>query len=73
MEALRNARIKGDIVYFGDDARGGIHYLLDDLDYNEARVFFTQARSRGEVRFEDDDARLFVLQYSDGKYVLVRR
>lgn len=60
-------------VNYEENAEEGIRYLRDDLDSNEARVFFDQARQKGQVQFEDDDDRQFTLFYRDGIYTLVRR
>lgn len=50
-------------------------YLRDDLQYEEARVFFEQARYRGEAQFEDDYDGQWTIKYnrSTGGYLLVKR
>jgi len=55
------------------DVEEGISYLRDDLDFNEARIFFDQARQKGFAEFEDDEDRQYTLLYKDGNYTLVRR
>lgn len=61
------------IVYYEKDAYEGMRHLRDDLDYNESRVFFDQARQRKSVPFEDDEDRQYTLIYQNGVYTLVRR
>ena len=56
---------KGDIE--------GIRYLTEDLDYNEAKVFFEHAKNYGESQFEDDNERQFTLTHKSGVYTLTRR
>jgi hypothetical protein len=65
--------LHGFPVQYEDNAFEGIRYLRDDLDYNEARVFFDQARERGSAPFEDDADRQYTLLYRAGVYTLVRR
>ncbi len=71
---LRKATIHGAIVYFEDNATTGVNYLLYDLQFEEAAVFFRYARAHGSAQFEDDHERQFTLFYnSDGTYLLKRR
>ncbi len=56
-----------------ENAREGIGHLRDDLDSEEARVFFDQARQRGSAEFEDDEGRQYTLIYQNGSYILTRR
>jgi len=65
--------IHGFIVVYEQNAQPAVQYLRDDLDFNEARVFFDQARLRGQAMFEDDEDRQFTLLYKDGVYTLIRR
>lgn len=65
--------IHGFTVIFEQNAIEGIRYLRDDLDFNEARVFFDQARTKGSAQFEDDQDRQYTLFYKGGSYTLVRR
>ena len=60
-------------VNYEENAEDGLRYLRDDLDSNECKVFFDQARQKGSVQFEDDDDRQFTLFYRDSAYTLVRR
>lgn len=65
--------IHGHHVAYEKDAYEGVRYLKNDLDHKEAEVFFSQARMRGSVMFEDDKDRQFTLTYKDGVYSLTRR
>ena len=69
----KTATIKGYIVHYEDDALLGLRYIENHLDYNEARVFFEQARNRGSAEFEDNNRVNFTLLHHDGAYTLVRR
>ncbi|MBI2451306.1 MAG: hypothetical protein HYV52_03190 [Parcubacteria group bacterium] len=67
--------IHGFKVMFEENAREGVQYLEADLDLNEAKVFFDQAKLKGSAQFEDDEERQFTLmhQRNDHNYVLIRR
>lgn len=65
--------VYGFAVVYEQNAYDGIKYLRDDLDFGEARVFFDQARSRGQAQFEDDEDRQYTLIYQNGVFTLVRR
>ena len=65
--------LHGFMVAFEENAREGVNYLRDDLDLNEAKVFFDQARVRGSAQFEDDEDRQYTLFYQNNVYVLARR
>lgn len=65
--------VHGFTVAFEENVREGINYLRDDLDINEAKVFFDQARVRGSAQFEDDEDRQYTLFYQNGAYTLARR
>lgn len=65
--------VHGFAVSFEENAREGINYLREDLDLNEAKVFFDQARVRGSAQFEDDEDRQYTLFYQSIGYVLARR
>lgn len=66
--------VHGLKVAFEENARPGIDYLSNDLDTNEARIFFDQARVKGSAQFEDDEDRQYTLFYQkDGSFVLARR
>ncbi len=60
-------------VTYEENAVEGVRHLRDDLDFNEARIFFDQARSRGSAEFEDDEDRQYTLFYKGGIYTLARR
>lgn len=70
---LKETYIHNYRVQYDDDAEAGVRHLDDDLDAEEARVFFDQARLRGKAAFEDDQERNFVLTYRGGQYFLNRR
>jgi len=65
--------VHGFPVVYEENVSAGIRYLRDDLDYQEARVFFDQARQRGSAQFEDDTDRQYTLFYKNGIYNLVLR
>lgn len=65
--------IHGFQVEYEENGYEGIRYLREDLDYNEARVFFDQAKLKGSAGFEDDQDRQYTLVYRTGLYVLMRR
>lgn len=75
---MEEKKLKKEIVYgfplsYEDGTYNGVRYLRDDLQREEARVFFDQARQRGEAQFENDYEEQFTLKYSGGKYELVKR
>lgn len=70
---IQKTIIHGFSVSYEENATGGIGHLRDDLDYNEAKVFFDQARARGSAQFEDDEERQYTLLYQNGAYALLRR
>lgn len=71
---MKEIRIHGFKVKYEDNARPGIDYLLYDLDSEEARVFFYQAKLKKYAKFEDDEDRQFTLSFNlDGTYTLIRR
>lgn len=70
---LKKTRIHGFTISYEDNAREGLRYLRDDLDYREAKVFFDQAKSKGSAEFEDEYDRQFTLMHQRGVYVLMRR
>ena len=65
--------VHGFNMDYEENAMEGIRYLRDDLDFNEAKVFFDQSREKGSAEFEDDEDRQFTLFYKDGIYTLSRR
>lgn len=69
----KSTQIAGHKVYYDDRCASGIRRLRDDLDLNESKVFFNQARSRGSADFEDDQEGQYTLKYQNGAYFLNRR
>lgn len=65
--------VHGFKVRYEEENSEGIKYLRDDLSYEEAKVFFDQAKIKGSAQFEDDLDRDFTLLYQSGVYVLMRR
>ncbi len=65
--------IHGYSVSYEENAVEGIKHLRDDLDREEARVFFNQAHEHAKSLFEDDEDRQFTLIYQNGSYTLIRR
>lgn len=65
--------VHGFSIAYEENAVEGIRYLRDDLSFDEARVFFDQARMKTSAQFEDDEDRNFTILYHDGSYTLVRR
>ena len=61
------------INYNEEDAQTGMEYLRDNLSYEEARVFFDDARNTGSAPFKSDRGEHFELTYENGEYTLKRR
>lgn len=72
-EEQKQRDVHGHNVWYTEDAKHGVEYLDNDLDYQEAEVFFRDAKLRGESRFEDDKDRNYALVYTNGKYTLAFR
>jgi hypothetical protein len=71
---MKNIYVHGFKVEYEDKAKKGVDYLLYDLDREEARVFFDQARLRKRAEFEDDDEGQYTLYYQgSNSYKLVKR
>lgn len=71
---MKKIYIYGFKTKYEDSAKAGTDYLLYDLDREESKVFFNQARAKKYAKFEDDDERQFTLNYNpDGTYTLIRR
>lgn len=70
---LQKRSIYGYPVSYEENANNGIRYLQNDLDFQEARVFFEQAKQKGMAPFEDDQNRQYTLYYQNGAYLLVSR
>jgi hypothetical protein len=66
--------IYGFIVNYNEECRNGVNYLRNDLQREEAIVFFDQARLKGKAEFEDEMENNYTLVYNrDGTYTLVFR
>jgi len=63
-------KVHGHEVSYDQDAYHGVHYL-NTISFNEAEVFFRQAKVHGSAEFEDTLRRHFTLEYHDGVYTLV--
>ncbi|MBI2035091.1 MAG: hypothetical protein HYT12_00205 [Candidatus Liptonbacteria bacterium] len=72
---LKNIKVYIYPVEYDEKDYDGIKYLRDDLQTEESKVFFEQAKLKGEARFEDDREGQWSLQYnkSNASYLLVRR
>ncbi|HDZ54353.1 MAG TPA: hypothetical protein ENI19_01590 [Candidatus Nealsonbacteria bacterium] len=71
---MKQISIHGYRTKYEDEDYNGIKYLLQDLQYDEAKVFFEQARLRRSAQFEDDFEGQYTISYnSDGTYTLSRR
>ena len=64
--------IKGRIVEYDEGARAGVKYLTFDIDAEEAKVFFVQARNHGSAVFEDHMGKKFELTHHGSIYKLER-
>ena len=75
MGDLKKQDVHGFKVYFDKNAQDGVNYLDHDLDYEEVKVFFRNAKFHGETKFEDDRDRDYTLSYdrSKGTYTVVKR
>lgn len=71
---MKEIYIHGFKVKYEDNSKGGINYLLYDLDREESKVFFNNARRSKFSEFEDDREGQYTLSYNnDGTYTLIRR
>jgi len=71
---MKKIYIHGFKVEYEDNVKRGVNYLLYDLDREEARVFFDQARLRKHAEFEDDEEGQYTLNYNGSNfYTLVKR
>lgn len=74
---MNKFNIHGAIVYYEDEAKVGVEYLAYDLQYEEAAVFFRQAKAGRPAQFEVDRGGTeyqFTLSYNpNGTYTLQRR
>ncbi|MFA5386550.1 MAG: hypothetical protein WC297_02730 [Candidatus Paceibacterota bacterium] len=61
-------------VMYEENAQPGVYYLQADLNTQEAKPFFDEARNKRIAVFEDDNERHFILTHnSDGSYSLERK
>ena len=72
-EQFKTAKIFNHSVHYQKNAKPGINYLQHDLDSNESKVFFDQAKIKGKADFEDDRDGQFTLDYQNNKYFLIKR
>jgi len=71
---MKQISIHGYRTKYEDDAYNGVRHLLEDLQYEEAKVFFEQARQYRSAQFEDDFEGQYTLSYNrDGTYTLSKR
>jgi hypothetical protein len=71
---MKEINIHGLRVKYEESEQAGINYLLYDLDTQESKVFFNEARRNKYAEFEDDREGQFTLSYNtDGTYTLMRR
>ena len=71
---MKEVFIHGFKIKYEESEQAGVNYLLNDLDVNESRVFFDQARDKKYVEFEDDREGQYTLSYNrEGSYTLIRR
>ena len=72
--AIKKRDIHGRKVSGEDDVKRGMDYLDHKIEYNEAQVFFDQARQKGQAQFEDEQGRNYSLIFNrDGTYRVDRR
>jgi hypothetical protein len=66
--------IHGFITNYNEEGMPAVRYLRYDLQPEEARVFYDQARAKGQADFEDEYENNFTLVYNrDGTYTIVFR
>lgn len=66
--------VHGFITSYNEECRLAVSYLRHDLQLEEARVFFEQARMKGQADFEDERENNYTLVYNrDGTYALISR
>jgi hypothetical protein len=71
---MKEIYIHGFRVKHEENEQAGIKYLLYDLDAQESKVFFNEARRNRYAEFEDDREGQFTLSYnSDGSFTLISR
>lgn len=71
---LKNTYFDSHKVFYEGDSEDGVKYLRDHLDFEEARVFFEQAGSKGHAEFEDTNGHNYILtKNSDSSYKVERK
>ena len=72
---MKQISVHGYIARYEDSVYNGIRYLMLDLDREEAKVFFEQARMYHSAQFEDEYEGQYTITYnsSDGTYTLTKR
>ena len=71
---MKEIYIHGFRVKYEDNVKSGVEYLLYDLDREEAKVFFNQAKAHRYAEFEDDKEGQYTISYNGSdSYTLVRR
>ncbi len=66
--------VHGYKVYSEEDAKEGLNYLDNDIQADEAKVFFDQAKSKSSVYFEDEEGHNYALLYKkDNTYWVYKR
>lgn len=63
------------LVHHGEETKGGAEHLSYDLDREEAKTLFDQARADGKAEFQDKNQKNFTLKYDfgSGKYTVEKR
>jgi len=71
---MKQISIHGYRTKYEDEDYNAVRYLLEDLQYEEAKIFFEQARLHRSAQFEDEFEGQYELSYNpDGTYTLSRR
>ena len=70
---LQEVKVGEWFMKYDETCREGVRHLLEDLSWDERKVFFDQAYAKGAAQFEDDEERQFTLYYQNGGYILARR
>ena len=72
---MKQISVHGYITKYEDNVYNGIKYLTQDLDREEAKVFFEQARMYHSAQFEDEFEGQYMITYNstDGSYTLTKR
>jgi hypothetical protein len=70
---LKEVKVGEWYMKYDETCREGVRHLLEDLSFDECKVFFNQAYAKGAAQFEDDEDRQFTLYYQNGGYLLTRR